>query len=577
MKSVALPILYGTNRIHVDRGVKWTAIEHSILWLTCQNSISAREVAEKSSLPYRLVVEILSRLMKAGWVNAHESSKGVSFSATEQGLAVVDRPELPRIPKPADRIAKFILEGFYGDCFKHSDFPRIVSQKRLDELKEKEDIIEIPPPHWTNYSDPSKIIEALLQDGETFVRYGDDPPRLTVRFALLRVNNATIHGIPNSISEGLKSVIFSHIQDKDGDQNSSIENLPLPAEAHHHEINLDHARLDIDDALIFGGPAHLKAIREALKRAEEIVIIHSTFISPKTFELLYDDFHSAYERGIKIQILWGQGEQGDRRGTTSEAVRKCENYLKDRSYGASIVSFEYFSTGSHSKIIAYDLKSGHMACIVGSCNWLSSSYDSLECSIRVRDPALVVPILKYLTELARPTPGGTSPLVGALVKKIMLLRGSSYSLGSKISASIVHGGEHNLAVNLSRDIAKHSILVFSHRIGDGAENLIFSPLNEASRQRRLEVKVHYSKDDRSAPSTSEQSCDNLSLHQSIEPRLHAKCLLWDDTYALITSQNLCSADPPDHARLSELGLLIESPQLAKKISESFNEALNQTV
>jgi cardiolipin synthase len=577
MKSVALPVIYGTNRIHVDRGVRWTAIEHSLLWLTCQSSISAREASQKSALPYRLVVEILSRLMRAGWVNAHESSKGVSFSATEQGLSVVDRPELPRIPKPSDRIAKFVLELFNGDCFKNSDFSRIVTQNRLDELKQKEEIVVIPKPIHEYHSDPSKIIETLLQDGETFIRYGDDPPRLSDRYALLRVNNATIHGIPGNASETLKKAIFYYAANTETSQDLANSTLYNEDIVHDNEINFKNARLDVDDALIFGGPAHLKAIKEALQRAEEIVVIHSTFISLKTFELLYDDFYSAYERGVKVQILWGQGEQGERRGTTSEAVRKCENYLRDRSHGASILSFEYFSTGSHSKIIAYDLRSSYMACVIGSCNWLSSSYDSLECSIRVRDPVLVVPILKYLTELARPTPGGTTPIVGTLVKKIMLLQGASYNQGNKVSASVIHGGEHNLAINLARDTSQRNIHVFSHRVGDGADNLILSPFTEASNQRGVQVKIHYTKDDRSDFAIQQQDLSTLNFTQSIDPRLHAKCLIWDCTYALITSQNLCSADPPDHARLSELGLLIESPLLARKISSAFNDALDQTV
>lgn len=573
MKSIALPIIYGTNRIYVDRGIRWTAVEHAILWLTCKKNITARDATEISNLPYRLVVEILSRLMKAGWVNAHESTKGVTFSSTEQGLAIVDSPDLPRIPKPADRVAKFVLEGFYGGCFRHSDFTRIVSEARLNELSKREEIITLPGPSMPRHSEPSEIMEILLQDEETFIKYGEDPPRTTDRFALLRANNTTIYGLPSSASEELKKLILYYTKNING-ANPQLNNENILArEEYSPKLSLKNARIDIGDALIVGGPAHLKAIREALSKAEELVVIHSTFVSLRTFELLYDDFYSAYERGIRIQILWGQGAQGDRRGLTSESVRRCESYLKERSNGASIVSFEYFSTGSHSKIIAFDLKSGHMACIIGSCNWLSSSYDSLECSIRVRDPALVVPILRYLTELARPTPGGTSPLIGALVRKIMQLRGSPYTLGATVSATLIRGGEHNAVVNLSRDEAKHKIKVFSHRLGDGANNLILSPLIAASKQRGIEVDIYFSKDDRGESPLVQKNTHDLRLHQSTEPRLHAKCLWWDERYVLITSQNLCSADPPDGAHLSELGILIQSPDLARKFSDAFNIAL----
>lgn len=574
MATLALPIKYGTVRLHLDRGVRWTLLEHSILWKICREGHSAKSLSEISSLPYRLVIEVLSRLMKVGWVEAREIKGEVIFSGTDGGIEASSNSDLPRIPNPVDRIAKFVLEGYTGGCFRYNDFGQVVSYTRLSQLQESNEITVLPLPKNPVYAETEDLLEVLLQDEETFQKFGEEQARISDKYCLLNIQSEIIHGLPANASIKLREII-QETQKPIGQTSapSDIQTTSSPSNKDSYNIDYLPARIDLNDALVIGGPAHLKAIRTALEKAEEIVIIHSTFVNPTTFELLYEDFRNAYERGIRIQILWGQGSAGDRKGTTSSSVKRCEDLLRDKSGGASIVNFEYFSTGSHAKILAYDLPSGHIACVVGSCNWLSSSFDSLECSLRVRDPAIVVPILRYLTELSRPYPGGTSPLTGALVSRTLKLKGTQYSHGTKVSIALINGGQHNSVVNTARDQAQKEVLIFSHRLGDGARNLIYAPLSEAAKQRELDINIYYSKDDRTSECPPEIDPSSINSHLCREPKVHAKLLSWDNSNLLITSQNLCSADPPDEAHLSELGILVDCPALATKASMELRNSL----
>lgn len=59
-----------------------------------------------------------------------------------------------------------------------------------------------------------------------------------------------------------------------------------------------------------------------------------------------------------------------------------------------------------------------------------------------------------------------------------------------------------------------------------------------------------------------------------QPRLHAKILAWDDDSLAVTSQNWLSADPSDVARLSEIGVFVESNRIADYLIRRFEHARN---
>lgn len=82
---VAVPVLHGRRRFHFDKGRPWSIIEHLLLVALINNAATAGELAERGNIPQRVVIEVLIRLMRAGWVEILQRATGVSFQATQKG------------------------------------------------------------------------------------------------------------------------------------------------------------------------------------------------------------------------------------------------------------------------------------------------------------------------------------------------------------------------------------------------------------------------------------------------------------------------------------------------------------
>ena len=64
---VAVPVLLGRRRFIFDKGRPWSIIEHAILAVLTKQEAECHELATRSALPSRVVVESLVRLMRVGW------------------------------------------------------------------------------------------------------------------------------------------------------------------------------------------------------------------------------------------------------------------------------------------------------------------------------------------------------------------------------------------------------------------------------------------------------------------------------------------------------------------------------
>jgi cardiolipin synthase A/B len=85
--QVAIPVLRGKRRFHVEKGKRWSLVEHLMLDAVAKRPASALELAERSALPRRVVVEAFIRLMRVGWVELAPGTDGLIFGATEGGKA----------------------------------------------------------------------------------------------------------------------------------------------------------------------------------------------------------------------------------------------------------------------------------------------------------------------------------------------------------------------------------------------------------------------------------------------------------------------------------------------------------
>jgi cardiolipin synthase len=83
---VSFPVLRGTSRFFVQKGRRWSVIEHLLLDAVAREPGSAADFAAKSGLPRRVIVEAFIRLMRAGWVEINVVQSRLVFRATALGM-----------------------------------------------------------------------------------------------------------------------------------------------------------------------------------------------------------------------------------------------------------------------------------------------------------------------------------------------------------------------------------------------------------------------------------------------------------------------------------------------------------
>lgn len=76
--QVAIPVLRGRRRFHVEKGKRWSLIEHLMLESVARTPATAADLAQRSSLPRRVVVAAFIRLMRVGWVELTASRPTVA-------------------------------------------------------------------------------------------------------------------------------------------------------------------------------------------------------------------------------------------------------------------------------------------------------------------------------------------------------------------------------------------------------------------------------------------------------------------------------------------------------------------
>ena len=120
---VAIPVLKGKRRFHLDKGRPWSVVEHAMLAAVVTKAQAVDAIASQADLPRRLVLEILIRLMRAGWVVLDQGPSGVTFSASAEGKAVVDQDELPSVRKRIKRWMNFVVDRVTGTVYRSRELP----------------------------------------------------------------------------------------------------------------------------------------------------------------------------------------------------------------------------------------------------------------------------------------------------------------------------------------------------------------------------------------------------------------------------------------------------------------------
>ena len=468
--EVAVPMLRGKRRFYVEKGRRWSVIEHLMLEAVSRAPSTTADLSLKSKLHRRIVVEAFIRLMRVGWVEIIGGAGAPVFSATREGQAQIERGELKSVTVTEPRTMSFAVDQVTGQVFRGAEFS-VQGRTKIAKAADSDGLVFMQPSVRHQAEDLSAIYSALEGDNEEIVGVDPAPYPPFEGFAVVRVVGGAIDEIAGRTNKLLRSAILAAAVTGAGtraktdsvpatpDLNSS---LPTPG-----STSVD-ALFEQRD-LILGGDEHEKAFISALRHAQDQAIIHSTFISER-IDAFLPHLISAAARGVRVSVFWGQSDDQTENSTSRRAAAALREAVQQAGRTEEI-KIHTLSTDSHAKILACDDGRGAWSAIVGSCNWLSTDFVSFEASVRLRDPALAGEIVNHLAALSMGSRGvwhQTANDLTVLARKIRLL---PVALGRKAKLRILLAPEHSSLLLEARELGETS------NIGDQSPNRGGRPAN----------------------------------------------------------------------------------------------------
>jgi phosphatidylserine/phosphatidylglycerophosphate/cardiolipin synthase-like enzyme len=286
---------------------------------------------------------------------------------------------------------------------------------------------------------------------------------------------------------------------------------------------------------------------------------------------------SAAAKGTVVRILWGQDDDNTSISTSRRAINALQQAVGSAGW-ADQIKIHQFTTRSHAKLLISDDGRGRWSAIIGSCNWLSSEFDSFEASVRIRDPALAGQLVRHVAAMSLGPPGVWHDFATDLTVLGRRIEAMPQGVGRTARMRILLAPDHSSLVLEARDSAKERIFVTSHRIGLAGRPMVIIPVVAAVKESNIDVKLYYGRPTGvlsgvdAAGLTMELAKQGIGIRPIHQPRLHAKVLAWDNDNLAVTSQNWLSADPSDVARRSEIGIFVESNRIADFLVRRFEHA-----
>ena len=576
---VAVPVLQGTKKFVFDKGRPWTVLEHLLLASIAQGSQSFLNLQQSSNLPRRVLVEAIVRLMRAGWVELLDVGSNMNFQTTPSGTAAATLRELPSPLTRHKQVRSFVIDQISGTVFRRRQLPFHHEYHIQELMKRDANIIRISKSEKEYVGDATSLLQILFEEDEQFVAFEGGGERLMDRWALVVVRDGIVDGLPSHASEELKATILeaarSYIPKSQGQ-------VPQTVSA---RFQAKPPRLDeipcrfTNSELVIGGAEHKSVLINAIQKARHRIIIHSTFISEERFEDVLSNLRVALDRGAMIDILWGQETDSNGKNHSRRAALNIRKQMSGGNFDR--LRIHTSSTHSHSKILISDQgRADEFVCYIGSCNWLSSDFQSFEVSATIKNNKLIADVFSKLAEMCRSPNGHFSCLSEEYMKLAATVAKYRFEKSGNSRIALVYGSMHKDLILRARDEVQTEAFICSHRMSPASGPLVLSAMVAAASQQDRRVQIFYDKT--SGGLTSEDAAalvrDDIGTGVIIQPifesGMHAKVLAWDSDNLVISSQNWLSADPPPDKPLSEIGLFINRNNIASYFKERFQMSLH---
>jgi cardiolipin synthase len=592
---VAIPLVRVKTHLEIQKGQPWSIIEHLVLDAIAKNARTVSDLAQGLQLPRSIASASLVRLMRVDWVELQEGPEGVRFGATEPGIHAAARRHLPYRYVLSPTARSHLYEQLLGHVFRLDELSHF-NPGALPRPDDGELLTQITGPKLpAGFFRIDEVEDCLLDDDEIGVNIRPGVEYQSERTGLFTVEEGAVTNLPPGRDlTDLESRILRAAQEALATQKHERRSVrsagTVCEEPLTNALKFVDIRVEPED-LIMGARPHWEAVARALSNAQSRLIIHSTFLSKKSIDLLLPLMTQALDRreDLSIDILWGQKEPEDpprRRQdgsreppTAAEIVAEVEGNPALAPYLRRL-RFHQSTTNSHAKVLVYDpVDRGRYVALLGSCNWLASQYRKIEASIFLCNTVIVKDLLKILARAVYAGSGVCSPMVNLLLR---MSKGQPPDPPDQVPnarASLVVDEAHIDCMYRMRQQAERTVLLVSHRMGPVARPGALVPLAAACAKGRVTARLVYGKLEVEDIQLTQWHADaqryNIRITPLKRPPVHAKFLAWDEDHVVITSQNWLSADPGPSYQVKELGVLIDAPGIGTRAAHLFDESIKR--
>lgn len=559
---ILLPLYRGVANLRLEKGEQWSDIEHMVLFAVFHECSTLQKLKEVTRLSQSMLIEILIRLMRAGWIELLEEKHVILFRITDYGRSVVDREKLPAITKEIKKSIHFAIDLLSGEVHLANTFPYLISPNKAhkflapqpddDDVTILNSIINSDHLHC----DLEVLSRLLMRPDESIIGFNTEKSWGSKGwYAKLIVTEDEIEGLPAKGVDNLIQIIKEQCID-----NQSEKKRTHPSCSH---IRKDrkvtfktHLVKEDNVELIVGGKNHENFFHKVLNNAERWVIIHSTFIDPERLTAQLPFLVEASKRGVRIDILWDKDEEDN---NSTNKLGECRKLFKENK-DCSRITIHDFTTNSHAKMIIADNGSDEYFSAIGSCNWFLTGFKSTEMTACIYDHSFVFDCLAVLSKLTH-TPGNSqSKFYTDIINLGINLSRPHENIDGDIKIRLLSSACHEEIIHTARDKAKNEIFIASNKLGGAVENQVLIPADGASRRNSIKVNVYYER--LSGPAYKTDIIDEINnkygstINITKKRNAHAKFLAWDSDDAIITSLNWLSKDADDDNPYSEIGVSI---------------------
>ncbi len=570
---IAIPIYRIRCRVGIAKGRGWSVIEELVLWSMTRQSKSVSALVEETKLPRQIILASIARLMRFRLVEVNVTQRDATFRASDFGFkAISSGNPLPVYPKKYKKHVSFVIECVSGEFYRtRGGGVTVKSRYWLDQERTNGAEIRLVS---VQSGGPSMSHEANLRRLSDIAARGWNEEIATVdartvdvrddEFMIVRVVDGVPRGIPEETGNALRTVIVQAANQPVGSGEISV-GYAGPNEDIACTPLLRPCVFDAAD-LVIGGHDQRALFVELLKAARRRVIIHSTFLDSKRFEALIDPIRAACVRGVTIDLLWGAERDDDTEERAAKAAAEIARIVRNDPELRGQFKVHMRTTGSHAKFIFLDTQDGWLAAI-GSCNWLSSPFRSVELSVVMRDTAVLADLATGIQRLL-----GRRGLADEIATEMGLtardLRRTP-SAGGPARMAVIAGEAHDEMNRVASGDARQSFFVGCHKLGSTARPGAIMPGEAAAGTAGAAATVLFSRTtgplkNRHVTVLREEAARNgVRLVRTAETQLHGKIIAWDDDDVLMTSLNWASGAADADFPWADIGIHISAEGVAR--------------